>query len=154
LALLVVPQAAQAQYYYDTVELGKVEKINVTVAEMDHVCWSPSSKILKDLAEGKLRASGITVTDEQNTGVHVLLISPAEIYDDSDLGWCTVYMSIILQRTSRSFFGLVSDDVQIAKIEMPIHGFTAKHAQSVIMARVGFEIDVLADEILRARSGQ
>ena len=75
LALLVVPQAAQAQFY-DPGHLIKVEKIYVSaVDEVEGGCL-PSPNVLKVEAELILRQSGITVTDQSIRPGYELEISP------------------------------------------------------------------------------
>ena len=73
LAFLILPQAAQAQYF-DQDQLAKVEKIFVEVIDGVSDGCLPSPNVLKVEAELILRRSGITAADGLRGGAYQLAI--------------------------------------------------------------------------------
>jgi len=147
MALLILPQAAQAQFY-EQAQLAKVEEIFVIVVDNvgDGCLLSPN--VLKVEAELILRRSGITVTADQNEVVPWLIISPQgfEVAETAD---CTGNIDVdLLQRQwlTDGTSGLVMFASDSGYLYWKKSGF-----QNRLRTAVNQKVTALANEILKAR---
>ena len=150
LAFLILPQAAQAQVFFEQ-QIPKIDKIFVVYENHVEDDCLPSSSILKVEAELILRRSHIAIAEKDDGTPHVLLITV--FGSAADGSWCLGDIDMEVFRAETLADGTVGYVVAAAMGWKPIFG-RKPDFQNAFREAVNHQVTALANEILKARANR